>query len=135
MIRIHFGDLTSMFDCIYFRLAHFFFKRDGLSVDTAIFAISIIQFIFLIIALILLTRMLGIDDVIRAYLRFFSITITVASLGLIPINRKRFKGKYLIFRERWLKKELGARKAIGWFFVILSFMFPLFVLPILGKFQ
>jgi hypothetical protein len=120
-----------IFDYIYFRIAKFFFKRDGSDGVTAISIISLMQacIIVAIIVLILkLTSLFEIAIISGKALGCFSAIIAVA---LMRVNFLFYKKKYHFLRSKWINESINKKRINGIlviFGILAPILFLLFVL-------
>ncbi|OXA87409.1 hypothetical protein [Flavobacterium hercynium] len=121
-----------IFNYTYYRIAKFYFKRDGLEAFTALLTISLIKAIYLM-DIIFLIRDLFLDVEKANKVHFSEKIVVLLILFLIYLfNRKQYKGKYILFREKW-SNEQKTKKQIKGFLVILFILSPLLLLFIIAS--
>ncbi|TDM00458.1 MAG: hypothetical protein C4K58_04430 [Flavobacteriaceae bacterium] len=94
--------MGNIFDYVYFRIARYFFKRDGYEASTATHVITLIVFMFLLgISLITSDSILKLRNS-NVKLPFWIKLIMFAIIFVIQyFVDKRYKGKYEEYAERW----------------------------------
>ncbi|WP_299754333.1 hypothetical protein [uncultured Pontibacter sp.] len=114
-----------LFDYIYFRLAQFFFKKDGAAAYRANTFLTVMQMFLLLEICTLLNRYLLHIDVSKPDI---DLRILVAGpvLLLMAYNNYRYKHKYLIFRDKWYDKSTAY--IIKGVLVVLALLFPFILL-------
>lgn len=120
-----------VFDYVYYRLAKFFFKKDGTLAARAIMILS-------------LTQLLIVGDITAIIIRFFyninetkNYTALAGQLGgalitiLIVVNFLRYRKSYLKFSKKWGDEEIN-KKIVRGYLVILMIILPLAGMIFLG---
>lgn len=111
------------FDYIFFRMAQFFFKRDGSAAIRAILGISMIQMLIAFIILFAITHFTVNAKYIHLYSKQFASIGILITLIFIIYNHRKYKGRYSDFREYW-KDELHSQRVVKGYLVIASLILP-----------
>lgn len=123
-----------IFDYIYFRIAKFFFNRDGSDGVTAISIISLIQACIIVAIIVLILKLTSLFEIViisGKALGFFSVIIAVA---LMRVNFLLYKKKYHFLRSKWINESIN-KKRINGILVIFGILAPiLFLLLVLIAF-
>lgn len=124
----------TFFDYIFYRIAKFYYKRDGLDSYGSIIILSIIQGLLIMeIVTILLRMTYSINEIAK-----YKVPIPAAKIGmglgvvLIVLNYFRYKGRYWKLSDRW--REVGTpteRTVKGWL-VVVAIIVPFIILILLG---
>lgn len=124
--------MKNIFDYTYYRIAKFYFKRDGLSAFTALLTVSLI-YAFYLMAFFFLGKDLFFYTEKRSEVYLLEKIVLFSILFLIFLyNKKRYKGKYFFFREKW-SKESDKQKQIKGVLVILFIVSPLLLLLVIAN--
>jgi Ca2+/H+ antiporter len=107
--------MGKLFDYFYFRFAQKNFKRDGASANTALLNITIVQ--VLVITNIYLFFSFLFERENRNFSLFHKILFFLLFILIYYLNHKKYKGKYLEFRERW-KDETKDQRQMRWVVII-----------------
>lgn len=110
--------IKNFFDYHYYRIAKFYYKRDGSDATTALISVAAVQG-WIIVNILLFIKEFFFETEKFKYSWIFFILIMV---GIIFYNKKRYKDKYLQFREKWIN-EKKRQKAINGILVILTIIF------------
>ncbi|MBF2092988.1 hypothetical protein H1R85_10785, partial [Flavobacterium psychrophilum] len=115
--------MKNIFDYTYYRIAKFYYKRDGSDAITALLTITLIFSLYVIDILLFVFEVLNIN--IRIQASFIERCVIAVSLYIVylPI-KKRYSGKYFLLREKWIK-ETKYKKRLNGFLVILFILSPL----------
>jgi hypothetical protein len=124
----------NVFDYIFYRIAKFYYKKDGLDAHGAIVILSVIQGILVIDILnILLRSFFSLNEIAN-----YKLPIPISRIGiglgiiLMVLNYFRYKRQYWRLSERWRDKETTMqRKMRGWL-VLLAAVSPLIIMVLLG---
>jgi len=108
----------NFFDYHYYRVAKFYYKRDGSDATTAIISVSSIQ-AWLLINVFIFTKNLLFSSEKFKYSWIFFVFIMVITLFY---NYKRYNNKYLEFRNKWINENLDKKRLNG-FIIILTIIF------------
>lgn len=119
-----------MFDYTFYRTAKRHFKRDGSDSSTAILTITFIVCLYCIpLYDFIIVNILGFN---LSSLNNKIILILIA-LIVFFITKKRYKGKYFIFREKWIN-ETKTEKLLGVLLIVIFFFLPLLFMFIIKYF-
>ena len=111
------------FDYIYYRVAKFYFKSDGLSANRAIISISSIQVLSVLSLILIISHpFLTLDDT-KAFGYGPEILIGCSFFFICFLNERKYKGTFLNFRELWINEpqQIKFWRGIG---VVLSLLLP-----------
>lgn len=110
--------MWKFFDYHYYRVAKFYFKRDGVTAITALISVSSIQVWIILNVLLFLEGLYpsAVDNFKYSRVIYFSVVI-----GVILYNKIRYKNKYLEYRNRWNDESKG-RKKINGIIIILTIL-------------
>lgn len=114
-----------IFDYIYFRVAKYFFKKDGTSAQRAIAIVTVVQIFLIGTVLFALDRhllKLGVSVDVAKY-----IGVLIAGIILL-LNHIRYKGKYFRYRERWLGREIPKGYKLKGYLVVIAIFIPFLLL-------
>ena len=122
-----------LFDYIFYRIAKFYYKRDGSSAFRAVAILSVLQGM-LIVDLFLLIRILFLNQSdVQDYIKYGRMIGIALAILLIVLNYFYFRNRYWKLSDQWREKEKEnpmIRNARGWlviFAIILPFL--LYFLP------
>lgn len=93
--------IKDFFDYHYYRVAKFYYKKDGADAVTAIISVSAVQS-WVIINFFLFGKEVFFSDVKVNYDYVFWIGIMI---GFMLYNRKRYKNKYQQLRAKWIHEK------------------------------
>lgn len=126
--------LLRFFDYAFTRTATFFFKRDGVEADRAIWFVTGIQ-TFLVLDAACTFLYFVFPGFLKEHSTFVAIAWGMILSGAYMLNRRRYRGQYFRFKEQWQeshRQRVGrgvAMIVIG----IIVFYYPLFLLTLFGK--
>ena len=121
-----------LFEYIFYRIAKYFYKRDGSDAIRALGIVSVIQGVLLADLLIIFLKLFVPGSVSEEYVKYGRIVGTAVALGLMFINYQYFKKKYWMLSDRWRESETSLQRKIrGWLVVFLIFA-PFLILILLG---
>ena len=124
-----------IFDNIFYRVAKFYYKRDGSSAFRAIGIVSYMQ-AAVVVDIFLFIRVLFLRHLdFQPYLKYGRTIAIVLALVVMTLNYFYFKDKYWRLSDRWREQEIenpSLRKMRG-LLVVLGIVLPfvLFLLPFL----
>lgn len=117
--------IGKFFDYTFYRLAKRYFKTDGRNHFTALVSISLIQFLYLLTVFAIINKFLLGDLTYITSNRLINLAIFGAVfLPFYFFNKRKYKEKYFIFRERW-KNEAKKIKFRNGLLMILFMISPL----------
>lgn len=125
----------NLIEYIFYRVAKFYYKRDGSSAFRAVAVLSVMQGM-LIVDLFLLIRVLFLHQSdVQDYVKYSRIIGIALAILLIALNYLHFKDKYWKLSDRWREKEKDnptLRKTRGWLVIFaIALPFLLYLLPFL----
>jgi hypothetical protein len=107
------------FDYHYYRVAKFYYKRDGSSATTALISVSAVQGWIIIKILIFIKELFFQDINLKKY---GWIIFLIVMVGILIYNNIRYKNKYQELRNRWIN-ENRKDKTINGLIIILTIIF------------
>jgi len=122
-----------LFEYIFYRIAKFFYKRDGSTAIRAIGILSLIQ-LMLIVDFFLLIRVLFLHQAdVQGFVKYGRTIGGVLAIVIVALNFFYFRDKYWRLSDRWRQKEAdepALYRTRGWL-VVLAIILPwvLFILP------
>lgn len=127
--------MKDFFDYHYYRVAKFYYKRDGADATTALISVSAVQ-AWILINLLLFIKELFFQDI---KLKYGWIIFLIIMVGTLIYNNIRYKNKYQQLRNRWIN-ENRKDKATNGLIIILTIIFSwlliffnLFILKIIHQ--
>ena len=127
--------MEDFFDYHYYRVAKFYYKRDGADATTALISVSAVQ-AWILINLLLFIKELFFQDI---KLKYGWIIFLIIMVGTLIYNNIRYKNKYQQLRNRWIN-ENRKDKATNGLIIILTIIFSwlliffnLFILKIIHQ--
>ncbi|WP_285010107.1 hypothetical protein [Pedobacter faecalis] len=121
-----------VFDYIFYRVAKFFYKKDGIDAFRAVCTVSMIQgltfgaFVFSILRMIF-----GLSETAKHVNSSGGVGIAIGVI-LLTLNYLRYKGKYWRFAERWKDSETEQQRKLRGALVILAIVLPVFLVFWMG---
>jgi membrane protein YdbS with pleckstrin-like domain len=120
-----------IFDYTYYRIAKFYFKRDGSEAVTALLTITLVHFLYLLSIVFFL---IGIFEIGRRKTSTLEKTTIVIVIFLIFLyNKRNYNGKYFNLREKW-KNETKKMKIRNGILIILFVLSPLFLIILISHY-
>ena len=119
-----------MFDYTFYRTAKRHFKRDGIESFSGLLAISFIIYLYLLSIYILISKLFNLNIIHKTSVLEKGIIVSIMILIYILVSKK-YKGKYLFFREKWIN-ETKTEKLIGELLIILFFFSPVILIGIIN---
>ena len=124
--------MKNIFDYTFYRIAKFYFKRDGSDTITSLLTLTIIIFLYLLDAYFLIKELLNFDNKQRTTSLVEKILVVFIMLLIYLYNRKKYKNKYFGYRDIWVNEEKN-KKRINGFLVILFILSPLLLLVFIAS--
>lgn len=124
--------MKNIFDYTYYRIAKFYFKRDGLEAFTALLTISLIYAFYLMDIFFLAKDLFFYAEKSNKVYLLEKIVLLLILFLIYFYNKKRYKGKYFFFREKW-SKESKSKKQIKGILVIIFILSPLLLLFVIAN--
>ena len=94
----------------YYRVARFYFKRDGIGAITALISVSSVQ-CWIIINLLLFFEGLCSNEVEK--FKYYKVLYFLVVLSVFFLNKKKYNNKYLEYREKWKNEDFKKRRLKG----------------------
>jgi hypothetical protein len=116
-----------IFDYIFYRIAKFYFKKDGTHASTAVTLLSVFQsFLINIIFLLVVKSNLNSTELSNSTrtIGYFGAFITVI---VILLNYYRYNKKYLNLRDRWYNYETTFQNRIRGALILFAFIISIFL--------
>ncbi|MGI9582586.1 hypothetical protein ACR1PO_15430 [Chryseobacterium sp. RRHN12] len=110
--------MKNFFDYHYYRVAKFYYKRDGADATTALISVSAVQ-AWIVINIFLFMKELFFKDI---KIKYSWIIFLAVMVGILIYNKKKYKSKYPILRNKWIN-ESKKNKAINGVIIILTIIF------------
>ena len=120
------------FDYLFYRLAKFFYRRDGAFASRAVITVSTVQFMLPSAIMLFIQKSLYGRDTTSKYSKVEAICFTSVLVFVVGLNFFKYRDKYRVFREKW-KDETGSQKRIrgvGIVFLVLASWASLILLGI-----
>lgn len=111
--------MKDFFDYHYYRVAKFYYKRDGSSATTALISISAVQGWIIINILIFIKELFFQDINVKKY---GWIIFLIVMVSILIYNNIRYKNKYQELRNRWIN-ENRKDKTMNGLIIILTIIF------------
>jgi len=122
----------TVFDYVFYRIAKFFYKRDGSNAPRAIGIVSVIQILIIgEISFLVLRIFYSLSETAKYSKESSKVGIGIALIALV-FNYIRYWGKYRVFANRWIENESVEQKRLRGIFVILSIALPFVLLIYMG---
>lgn len=115
--------MKNIFDYTYYRIAKFYFKRDGSDAITALLTLTLIMFLYFLNMFFVCFEFLKIDINGKSTI-FEKATILIVIFFIYLFNKKKYKGRYLDLRDKWINEEIN-KKRINGFFIVFFILLPL----------
>ncbi|WES97374.1 hypothetical protein P2W68_21495 [Chryseobacterium arthrosphaerae] len=110
--------IRDFFNYHYYRVAKFYYKRDGADATTALISVSAVQG-WIIINILLIIREIFFNN---EKLKYGWVVFLVVMVGILFYNKKKYKNKYLELRSKWINEE-KKDKIFNGILVILTIIF------------
>ena len=121
-----------VFDYMFYRIAKFYYKKDGVDAICTLFIVSVIQgLLFGAIVFSVLRALYGLLETAKYTQLAGKIGIVVGIL-LLVFNFLRYKGKYWRFAERWKDTKTEKQRRIRGILVVVAILFPFLLLFWMG---
>ena len=114
-----------IFDYIFFRVAKYFFKKDGSNAQRAFAVVTIVQTLLIGELFFTLDRYLLVTKISGDTAKF--VGIVIAGI-LLFLNHLRYQGKYFSYRVRWVENENLRAYIVKGFLVIAAILLPCFMM-------
>ncbi|WP_241310839.1 hypothetical protein [Chryseobacterium arthrosphaerae] len=110
--------IRDFFSYHYYRVAKFYYKRDGADATTALISVSAVQGWIIINILLFIKEILFNNE----KLKYGWVVFLVVMVGILFYNKKKYKNKYLELRSKWINEEKN-NKIFNGILVILTIIF------------
>jgi hypothetical protein len=121
-----------IFDYFFYRLAKFYYRKDGIDAIRATTILSFVQgAILLELGAIIYRLIYGYSEVAK-YAKSASKVGVILTAGLLVINHFLYKNKYWRFADKWRNKETLFQLQIRGWLVVLAILLPFILLLWLG---
>ncbi|MEI3790167.1 MULTISPECIES: hypothetical protein [unclassified Chryseobacterium] len=110
--------IKDFFDYHYYRVAKFYYKRDGADATTALISVSAVQ-TWIIINVLLFIKELFFQN---EKLKYGWIVFLFIMIGILIYNKRKYKNKYLELRNKWVN-EKKKEKTVNGLIIILAIIF------------
>ncbi|AYZ10811.1 hypothetical protein EGY05_02120 [Chryseobacterium arthrosphaerae] len=110
--------IRDFFSYHYYRVAKFYYKRDGADATTALISVSAVQGWIIINILLFIKETLFNNE----KLKYGWVVFLVVMIGILFYNKKKYKNKYLELRSKWINEEKN-NKIFNGILVILTIIF------------
>ncbi|GEN74255.1 hypothetical protein [Chryseobacterium lathyri] len=110
--------IKDFFDYHYYRVAKFYYKRDGADATTALISVSAVQ-TWIIINVLLFIKELFFQN---EKLKYGWIVFLFIMIGILIYNKRKYKNKYLELRNKWVS-EKKKEKTVNGLIIILTIIF------------
>ncbi|PZQ98231.1 MAG: hypothetical protein DI539_29580 [Flavobacterium psychrophilum] len=108
-------NIIDFFDYHYYRVAKFYFKRDGIGAITALISVTSVQ-VWVLINILLFVEGLFYNEIEK--FKYYKVIYFVIVIGVFLYNRNRYKNKYLDYRERWKNEDIKLKRNRGVIIII-----------------
>lgn len=121
-----------MFDYIFYRVAKFFYQKDGIDAFKAICTVSLIQILLLgNITYLFLRIIFGISETSK-HQNIGTLIGLIFGIVLLVYNYFRYKNRYWILAKNWNNSETPTKRKIRGFLVLLAILIPIIALFWMG---
>lgn len=122
----------TIFDYIFYRVAKFFYKKDGIDAFRAVCTVSMIQGITLGAIIFSIMRLVDEFPNIIIHLKGSGQIGIVVGIIFLARNYFRYKGKYWHFAERWKNTESAQQRKLRGVLVVIAILIPIFLVFWMG---
>lgn len=120
------------FDYVFYKVAKFFYKRDGIEAARAQAIVTILQsFILIDVFGFILQTVVGLER-LSEYVKYSTYIAAALTSVLFIFNHYRYKNKYWRFADKWRNKETTQQKISRICGVLLFVVFLIVVFLYLG---
>lgn len=114
-----------VFDYIFYRIAKYYYKKDGSDAFTAVILVSLIQN-YLIIAIFapILYQFYSVEET-APFAKLVGKLSIIPGLIILYLNYRRYKGKYPQLEERWRDKQTPLQRKILGILITMAVFAPL----------
>ncbi|UZT97257.1 hypothetical protein ODZ84_19010 [Chryseobacterium fluminis] len=96
-------NINNFFDYHYYRIAKFYYNRDGADATTALISVSAVQGWIIVNILLFFKELFFQGEKIKYGWIFFLIIM----VGTIVYNKKKYRKKYFLLRDQWINESKG----------------------------
>jgi hypothetical protein len=128
LITARFPDMMVIFDYIFYRIAKFFYKKDGIDAERALGILTVIYSILIGAILAIPYKLFFSPDNLNAPKNSLGYTGVILCSIFYLINKYRYKGMYWRFSERWKDRESYNQYVLNGYLVVVSIFIPFIIL-------
>ena len=121
--------MKNLFNYTFYRTSKRHFKRDGAEAFTGVLTVSFIVFLYCIPLYNLIIDILGLNQIVL----YDKIVLCLIGLFIFLFFRKKYTGKYFIFRDKWVN-ETKREKLLGEILIVIFFFSPLLLMFVVKYF-
>jgi hypothetical protein len=121
-----------VFDYMFYRLAKFFYKRDGSLAPRAIAIVTLTQVLSIAIVLTLIVRLFFDLDQTAIHAKDAGKIGGVAGIVGLVLNYIRYRKGYSKLSDRWRNAETSEQRRLRGFLVFLGILLPIALMIFLG---
>ena len=123
--------MSIIFDYIFYRVAKFYYRRDGRLASTALISVTTTQVMPASAFIIFIQKCLYGREITASYSKLGAYLFVVVLLLAMFLNHLRYKDKYFRLRERW-EHETKAQQRIRGVAVVIAIVMSWTSLLLLG---
>ncbi|MBL1220599.1 hypothetical protein JET18_07100 [Chryseobacterium sp. L7] len=101
--------IKDFFDYHYYRVAKFYYKRDGADATTALISVSAVQTWIIINVLLFIKEFFFQNEKFKYGWAIF----LLVTIGIILYNKRKYKNKYLVLRNKWVNEKKNEKMVNG----------------------
>jgi hypothetical protein len=121
-----------LFEYIFYRIAKFYYKRDGSRAFGAVAVVSVMQGVLFADIMIVVLNLFVENATRSEYVKYGRPIGYLLAFSLIAFNYWYFKDTYWKLSDRWREKETSAQRRMRGYLVVLSIFTPFILLILLG---
>jgi hypothetical protein len=122
--------MKEFFGYIYYRINKAYFKWDGRAGFTSILGVSMIQFMWLFVLIVFVSKFYFLPGELEPYVKGIKYA-ALACLGvIILLNYITYNGKYNYYRSQWREEDRRQRITRG-ILIVLLMALPWILFPII----
>ncbi|MDB5280967.1 MAG: Uncharacterized protein JWO06_42 [Bacteroidota bacterium] len=115
--------MNSIFDYIYYRVCRMFFKWDGTGGNRGLFAVAMIQAVFIADILLLIVSISWGRKIMFPYSKAIGFACVSLVVILVILNSRKYGNRYNEFDVKW-GAEPGFKQILKGFLVVFSILMP-----------
>jgi len=105
--------MSFLFDYVFYRVAHFYYKSDGRLAVRAVISVSTIQVLPISAVILFIQRLFYSRAEVAPYSRFIAVFFTAIFIVAMILNYVKYKNKYFSLRERWYSEKKSQKLIRG----------------------